>query len=260
MKNETVLSTSRRSWCCRKLGFGSIGRISSFSVSILLLAYVIITLLGFASLDSPDDPIEDPYFTLMEILILLIMPLMMLVMVAFHQWAPTAKHLCSLGSLAFLAITTGITSSVHFVVWTVGRPLYEQVEDAEYLFSFSWPSVAYALDILAWDWFFGLSMILAAFVVGWSTRIEKALRLLMLISGILSLVGLIAVPLNDMRVRIVGIVGYAFVTIPIFALMGVILGRTSKAAEEQLMVNKGDSSKESCENTVDRDDGEKLPS
>lgn len=236
------------------------GRIASFSVSILLLAYVVTTLLGFASLESPDDPIEDPYFTLMEIFILLLMPLMMIVMVAFHQWAPLSKHLYSLGSLAFLAITTGITSCVHFVVWTVGRPISEQVENAEYLFSFSWPSVAYALDILAWDWFFGLSMLLAAAVVGWTTRIEKTLRVLMLISGILSLVGLIAVPLDNMQIRIIGIVGYAVVTIPIFALMGVILGRSSAAAQDDLSVNKQDSSKEPCEETVDHNDEEKIPS
>jgi len=234
------------------------GRIASYAVAILLVAYVITTLLGFASLESADDPIEDPYFTLMEVFILLLMPLMMLSLVAFHEWAPPAKQIYSLGALGFLAITVGITSSVHFVVWTVGGPISEQVENAEYLFSFSWPSVAYALDILAWDWFFGICMILGAIVVGWTSIIEKSLRILMLVSGVMSLVGLIAIPLDNMQIRIVGIVGYALVTIPVFVLLGVLLGRPKAEEAEHSDVMINDSAKELCEETVDHDEGQVL--
>jgi hypothetical protein len=255
MKDEIVSSTHGPTWCHPQQWFGcGVARVASFSTSVLLVAYVITTLLGFASLQSPDDPIEDPYFTLMEVFILLIMPFMMVAMLAFHQWTPPAKQLLSLGALVFLATTMGITSSVHFVVWTVGRPISDQVENAGYLFSFSWPSVVYALDILAWDWFFGLSMILAAFAVGWTYRIEKALRILMLTSGILCLVGLIALPLDNMQVRIIGIVGYAIVTIPIFALVGVCLGRSTEVAlGEHSTETNGVPTKQICEETVDHD-------
>lgn len=258
MKSETATREreSRCTICHPRTLFASVGRVASYIVSILLVAYVITTLLGFASLESSDDPIEDPYFTLMEVFILLMMPLMMLVMIVFHQRTPPAKQSYSLGSLGFLAITVGITSSVHFVVWTVSRPISEQVDNAEYVFSFSWPSVVYALDILAWDWFFGLSMIFAAFVVSWTTRLEKSLRILMLISGLLSLIGLIAIPLDDMNVRFIGIVGYAFVTIPIFILLGVLLGCPTPsprtASGEQSVVTKDDSiTKEPCEQAID---------
>jgi hypothetical protein len=189
----------------------------------------------------------------MEVFILLIMPFMMVAMLAFHQRTPPAMQLLSLGAVVFLATTMGITSSVHFVVWTVGRPISDQVENAGYLFSFSWPSIVYALDILAWDWFFGLSMILAAFAVGWTHRIEKALRILMLTSGILCLLGLIALPLDNMQVRIIGIVGYAIVTIPIFALVGVCIGRSQVALDEHLTETNGVPTREICEETVDHD-------
>ena len=243
MKNETTPTTRQRTMRQPKHWFASLGSIASYAVALLLVAYVITTLLGFTSLESPDDPIEDPYFTLMEVLILLIMPLMLLAIVAFHEWAPPAKKIYVLSALGFLAITVGITSSVHFVVWTVGHTISEQVENAEYLFSFSWPSVAYALDILAWDWFFGLCMILGAFVVNWTCRVEKALRVLMLLSGILSLVGLIAIPLDNMQIRIIGIVGYAVATIPIFILLGLLL-RCDAATAEYSVVIKDDSIKE----------------
>jgi uncharacterized membrane protein len=216
-----------------------------FAVSILLVAYAITTVLGFASLESPDDPMEDPYFSLMEVLILVMMPLMMSSMVAFHDHASPALQLFSLSSLAFMAITAGITSCVHFVVLTVSRPISQELQDTQYLFSYEWPSVVYALDILAWDWFFALSMILGAFGVAWGTRMEKALRILMLISGILSLIGLIALPLDNMQVRYIGIVGYAIFSIGVFALMGILLG--TGAGPSDAVARNDDSTEEPCD-------------
>ena len=114
----------------------------------------------------------------------------------------------------------GITSPVHAVILTVSRELAAQgLAGAPLLFSFRWPSVAYALDILAWDWFFALSMIFAAQAFTGGGR-ERAARILMLISGVLSLAGLIGVPMANMSVRNIGIIGYAVIAIPAFLLMG----------------------------------------
>jgi hypothetical protein len=85
--------------------------------------------------------------------------------------------------------------------------------------------VAYALDILAWDWFFALSMLFAAPVFR-EGRLEKTVRVLMIISGVLSLVGLIGVPLADMQVLSIGILGYGVATPVVFLLLGVVFGRT----------------------------------
>lgn len=252
--NERRGKCQPRRWRARK----SLGQVAAYLVSILLIAYAVTTILGFVSLESSNDQIEDPYFTLMEIFILLIMPLMLLAMVAYHEWAAPSKKMLSLSALGFMGVAVGITSSVHFVVWTVGRSITEQVgENADYLFSFQWPSVAYALDILAWDWFFALSFIFAAFVVNWTGKIQKTLRVLMLTSGILSLVGLIAIPLDNMQVRIIGIIGYAFFSIPIFCLLGVLLGQSKTTDEEEdplFDVGKDDSTKEPCEQAVPLDE------
>jgi hypothetical protein len=124
-----------------------------------------------------------------------------------------------------MILLAGITSSVHFVILTVSRQLTAAgLTWTPLLFSFKWPSVAYTLDILAWDWFFALSMLLAApvFKVG---RLEKTVRLLMIVSGILSLAGLLGVPLANMQVRNIGIIGYAVVALPVFLLLGLVFGR-----------------------------------
>jgi hypothetical protein len=85
--------------------------------------------------------------------------------------------------------------------------------------------VTYTLDILAWDFFFALSMLFAAPVFK-AGRLETAVRWLLIVSGVLSLAGLIGVPLANMQVRNIGIVGYVPVAVVAFLLLGLVFGRT----------------------------------
>ena len=87
--------------------------------------------------------------------------------------------------------------------------------------SFHWPSVVYALDILAWDVFFPLAVLFAAPVFGGS-RLATSIRVLLLASGALALGGLSGVILGDMRLRNIGVVGYCGV-FPAAALLLAIL-------------------------------------
>ena len=206
----------------------TIGKVAAWGVFILGVIYAITTVLGFLSLKSPQDPIGDPFFFIMELLIVLMAPLMVVVMIAVHAYASSKVKAYSLTALSFTILLAGITSSLHFVILTVSR----QIEATELdcfplLFSFKWPSVAYALDILAWDWFFALSMLFAAPVFGVG-RLEIAVRNLMIVSGILSLAGLIGVPLADMQVRNIGIIGYGVLTPVVFLLLGIVLGRNQQ--------------------------------
>jgi len=207
-------------------GFSSqklkVGRISALSVFFLLLAYVVITFLGFISLKSPLDPIGDPYFTLMEILIILIAPLLLIVMVAVDAYADDEVKIFSRTAVIFMIIMTVITSSIHFVILTFSR--HSAVVDSTWaplFFSFNWPSVVYALDILAWDWFFALSFLFGSKVFR-NGRYEKPVKVLMIISGVLSLLGLLGVPLGNMQIRNIGIIGYALVPLPVFLLLSKI--------------------------------------
>jgi len=90
---------------------------------------------------------------------------------------------------------------------------------APLFFSFNWPSVVYTLDILAWDLFFALSMIFAAQIFK-GNQLERSVRKVMIISGIVSLAGLIGVPLGNMTVRSIGIIGYTIIAAIAFFLIG----------------------------------------
>ena len=89
------------------------------------------------------------------------------------------------------------------------------------IFSFTWPSVAYALDILAWDLFFPLSVLSAAYVFRGS-RLATAIRVLLVVSGVLALGGLSGVVTGEMALRSIGILGYVGV-FPVAALLLAIL-------------------------------------
>lgn len=202
----------------------TIGQIAAWAVFALGLLYAVTTVLGLLSLESAQDPIGDPFFTLMELLTIAIAPLMVVTLVAVHSYARPEVKLYSLMALILMALMAGITSSVHFTIVSVSRQIAAAgLPSATLLFSFRWPSVAYALDILAWDWFFALSMLCVApvFKVG---RLEKTVRSLMVISGVLSLGGLVGVPLGNMQVRMVGLVGYGVVAPVAFLLLGRVLG------------------------------------
>lgn len=201
-----------------------LGQIAAWLVCGLGLLYAAATVLGLLSLESPQDPIGDPVFTLMEVLTLLIAPLMVVSMGAVHVYAAPGLKVYSRIALTFMTLMAGITSGVHFVILAVSRSIEGAgLTTAGLLFSFRWPSVAYALDILAWDWFFGLAMlwVTPVFTGG---RLERMVRVLMGVSGILSLAGLVGVPLGNMKVRLIGVLGYGVVAPVAFLLLGRVLG------------------------------------
>jgi hypothetical protein len=196
------------------------------------VAYAVTTILGFLSLKSPQDPIGDPYFTIMELLIILMAPLLVVVMIAVHAYASAEAKAYSSTALAFMIVLAGITSSVHFVVLTVSRQIQAVgVPGVPLFFSFTWPSVAYTLDILAWDVFFALSILFAAPVFK-GGRLETTIRIAMIVCGVLSLAGLIGVPLANMQVRDIGVIGYALVSPVVFLLLGILFGRTQQVPAE----------------------------
>ena len=207
-----------------------LGRAASWTVTSILVVYAVTLVLGLLSLQSPQDPIGDPYFSVMEMLIVLIAPALVISMVAVHAYAPPEAKVYSFTALIMMILTAGITSCVHFVILTVSRQL--GTADLPWLplfLSFTWPSVTYTLDILAWDWFFALSMLFAAPVFR-GGGLATAIRYVLIVSGVLSLAGLIGVPLADMIIRDIGIVGYVPVAAVAFLLLGILFGRTRPAS------------------------------
>jgi hypothetical protein len=205
----------------------SLAIFSAAATVMLLVAYALTLAVGLASLESPQQPIGDPMFTILEIMIIVMMPAMVALMVAVHAWVPTHAKTLTLTSVVFMGLLAGMTSIVHFCILTLSRqPEFSGQSWVPLVLSFNWPSVVYTLDILAWDIFFPLSMLFAAPVFGGS-RLAGWIRVLMIASGVLSLAGLSGVVSGDMQLRNIGIVGYVGVFLVVATLLAVLFYRTT---------------------------------
>jgi hypothetical protein len=204
-----------------------LGIFSSVGVVVLGVAYAVTLTVGFLSLEHPKQPIGDPMFSILEVLIIAMMPVMVGLMVAVHAWAPSHAKTLSLTSVVFMSLLAGVTCGVHFVILTLTRQAaFAGQSWLPLLLSFKWPSVAYALDILGWDIFFALSMLFAAPVFGGS-RLATSIRVLMIASGVLALAGLSGVVAGDMQLRNIGIAGYLGVFLVVAGQLGVLFYRAT---------------------------------
>ena len=184
------------------------GILSAALILIVGLAYAVVLTLGFASQVAPNQPIGDPYFTVLEALILVLAPAMVALMASVHAWSPHQTKGLTLAALIFTGMMATITCSVHFTILTLsGQRGFTKGAVVDSFYAFKWPSVVYALEILAWDVFFALAMLFAASAFR-GGGLYRAIRITMVISGLLALVGLIGVPSGDMMLRNIGIGGY----------------------------------------------------
>lgn len=176
----------------------ALGRWSSFAVFLLGLAYFVALLIGFAT-RGLSAPIVDPLLAIMELLTLLVAPILLVMMGAIRRRAP--EPLKTLGSLAFafMTLATGLTSAVHFVALTATRQLGSAL--------LVWPSAAYAVELLAWDGFLGLSLIFAAFTFQPGSH-ERHVRRGLLACGLLCLLGIVGPATGNMRLQFVGVFAY----------------------------------------------------
>jgi hypothetical protein len=207
-----------------------LGMVSAGATVVLNVAYAIPLTFGLLSLPSAATPIGDPWFSMMEILIILMMPAMVGLMVAVHAWAAPETKVYGLLATVFMGLSTVVTCSVHFVILTVThRAEFAGQSWVPLVLSFRWISVTYALDILAWDVFFALAVLCAVPVLRGS-RLATSVRVLLIISGVLSVGGLSGVLLDTSNLRSVGIVGYA-VVFPVAALLLALLFHRTRPGE-----------------------------
>jgi hypothetical protein len=204
-----------------------LGIASAAATVVLVVVYVVTLVIGLASLKSPNEPIGNPWFSMLEVEIIVMMPAIVALMVAVHAWAPAHAKTLSLTSVVFIGLLAGVTCSLHFVVLTLSHQSAFAGQSWLPLFmTFKWPSVVYALDILAWDVFFPISMLFAAPVFSGS-RLTLWIRWLMIASGVLALAGLSGVALGNMQWRNVGIIGYVGVFLVVAVLLLVLFRRTA---------------------------------
>ena len=185
-----------------------LGRWSSLAVFFVGVAYIVALAIGFATAGL-SKPIADPLLAIMELLTLLSALLLLVMMAALHGRAPEDRKTVSSLAFAFMILTVGVTTAVHFVDLTSSRQMG--------MFLLAWPSTAYALELLAWDVFLGCSLVFAAFTFDSSGR-EKQVRRGLLVCGALCLLGAVGPAAGNMRLQLVGVFAYGAV-LPIVCLL-----------------------------------------
>jgi hypothetical protein len=188
----------------------AIGRWSARALCVLTVVYSADFVVGFAALGNVRDPLPDPYFAIGEALILVMAPVMVALMLAIHACAPLRAKPFTQVALGWMLAAAAFTTTVHLVELSVAR----HVDPASFpgyrfVFDFQWPSLLYAVDIVAWDVFFGLALLCA--VPAFRRRSDTLVRLGLIAGGSLCLLGLVG-PLTDaIAWRAIGIFGYTLV-------------------------------------------------
>jgi hypothetical protein len=202
-----------------------LGAWSARAIFLIEGGYVAVFIAGFTSIRNTSAPLPDPYLAIAEILILVLAPIMVCLMLAIHQTAPNQARPFTQVALGWMLAAAAATTIVHFVQLTVAR----HINPASFpgyarIFDWRWPSAFYAIDIVAWDVFFGSALLFA--VPAFAGRRDASLvRRGFILSGSLCLIGLIGPFADVLGVRTIGILGYTVV----FGLTCLPLSRTFTA-------------------------------
>lgn len=180
------------------------GMISGYGVAGLGLFYALVMAIGLIALPVSGAPIGQPWFGAMEVLILLLVPFLFGLAGAVRGTRPGPRF--TRLALPLMAAALALTSVVHLSILMLG------VEDA-----FAWPSLPYALDILAWDGFFAAAVLLMAPAFRGDGEARR-IRLLLIASGVLALLGWLGPVTGAMGLRMIGVIGYA-ILFPLAALL-----------------------------------------
>jgi hypothetical protein len=211
----------------RRLGFWS-----ALSVAFLGLAYfgtgLVWLVTGGWRSPEPLEPAE-PFLAVLELLILLTVLALVLLAAAVHAYALPDRKTHALAALAFMTAFAALSGGVHFVQLAVARHLpTEAVAERAALRLYPWPSIALALDFLAWDLFLGLALLLTAPVFA-GGKLSAAVRISTRLSGALCVIGFLGPLLGEMRLQFLAISGYAFVLPVVCALLALLFSRSPKS-------------------------------
>lgn len=192
-------------------------RLAGIAVIALHCAYAAATLAGFMTLARPDAPISDPWFAIMEVLIILIAVPVIIYLRALGGVVERAQARWMRASVALAALTFALSVTLHAVILAIGRD--HPLAGVGGPLAFTWPSVAYGVDILAWDGFFALALVCCAIALKGAPGMTFAARIFML-AGLVALFGWAGPVTGDMALRNVGIIGYAVIfPVAVFAVI-----------------------------------------
>lgn len=205
-----------------------IGMWSARILVVLAIVYIATGAVGLSWVPTPAPPPGlvqvDPFLAILEIIMVILAPVDVVLFAAVYAYASPDRKTCALAALIFVSILCALTCSVHFVLLTLGRQTgYAAVPGAFY----PWPTVLFSLDLLAWDVFQGLGLLFAAPVFR-GGGLSRAVRLSMIISGSLCIIGVAGPASGDLRFQVPAIFGYAGGLTVVCVLLAVLFARTGE--------------------------------
>ena len=208
----------------------TLGIVAAWMTFVLSEIYAVASGLAYASQGSPVE--SGPIISIMALMIVLMGPFLVLTMAAVHAYASPNNKPYSLAALAFMIACVTVTSCINFFLLLVNSQpdLFSESWRALFL-PYKWPAPTFILDNYVWDWFFGISMLLAAPIFG-GNPLKTALRLVMILTGALCLAGLIWLAVSPAQAIIVGILGWGAAGPFVFLLLAKMFGGVKSETRE----------------------------
>jgi hypothetical protein len=205
----------------------TLGIAAAWMTFIVSEVYAVVSGLAFASQGRAVE--SGPLLSIMALLVVVMGPFLVLSMVAVHFYAPPNRKPYSLAALAFMASCVTVTTCINFLLLVVSSKPDLFSESWRSLFlPCMWPAPAFILDNFVWNWFFGISMLLAAPIFG-GDSLKGALRFVMILSGALCLAGLVWLAVSPAQAIFIGILGWGAAGPIVFLLLAKVFGRVQAA-------------------------------
>ncbi len=168
--------------------------------------YAIVSGIAYASQGSAVE--TGPYLTVMALLVVLMGPFLILSMSVIHHYARQEHKAYSLAALGLMIACIAITSCNNFMLLVVSQQpnLFSESFQALFL-PCKWPAPVFILDNFVWDWFFGVSMLLISPIFDGS-KLRTFLRIILITSGVLCILGLAWMAISPAQAIIIGILGW----------------------------------------------------
>lgn len=192
--------------------------------------YAVVSGLAYTSQGAAVE--SGPFLSIMALLVVVMGPFLVLSMVAVHAYASPHKKPYSLAALTFMFACVTVTSCINFLLLVVNSQPNLFSESWRSLFlPCKWPAPAFVLDNFVWDWFFGISMLLAAPIFG-GNPLKTTLHLVMSASGVLCLAGLIWLAVSPAQAIVIGILGWGAAGPIVFLLLANVFTRVQAETRE----------------------------
>jgi hypothetical protein len=201
----------------------TLGIAAAWMTFIVSEVYAVVSGVAYARQGAAVE--SGPFLSIMALLVVAMGPFLVLSMVAVHAYASPMHKTYGLAALGFMISCVAVTSCINFLLLLVSSQpgLFSEAWRSLFLPA-RWPVPAFVLDNFVWDWFFGMSMLLAAPVFR-GDALRTSLRLVMILSGVLCIAGLVWLAVAPAQAIIVGILGWGAAGPIVFLLLAKVFGR-----------------------------------